>query len=122
MRQSGFTLELEDGAPLSFFGTDFFWPCPSGNPYFEQIPADTDVLIAHNPAKGCADGGKGCPALLHAVKKLQPSLVISGHVHFARGAAMMKSSKGATLLVNGANCGSGKEERSLAKGPLVIDI
>eukprot|EP00913_Durusdinium_trenchii_P029972 g28086.t1 len=79
---------------------------------------ETDVLIAHNPAKGCADGGKGCPALLDAVVKLQPELVISGHVHFARGAVKMQS----TLLVNGANCGSGKEERLLANGPLVIDL
>ncbi|CAK9114709.1 unnamed protein product [Durusdinium trenchii] len=118
LRQSGFKLTHCDRPPVSFFGTDFFWPCHTGNPYFDQIPGETDVLIAHNPAKGCADGGKGCPALLDAVVKLQPELVISGHVHFARGAVKMQS----TLLVNGANCGSGKEERLLANGPLVIDL
>ena len=31
-----------------------------------RIPEDTDILIAHGPAKGCADGTKGCPALLKA--------------------------------------------------------
>lgn len=45
-------------------------------------------------------------------------LVISGHIHFARGAARM----GRSLLVNAANCGSGKQERSLVNKPLVIDI
>ena len=24
-------------ADFEVFGTDFFWPCPSGNPYFDQI-------------------------------------------------------------------------------------
>lgn len=75
LRQSGFKLTHCDRPPVSFFGTDFFWPCHTGNPYFDQIPGETDVLIAHNPAKGCADGGKGCPALLDAVVKLQPELV-----------------------------------------------
>ena len=31
-----------------------------------RIPLDTDILIAHGPAKNCADGNKGCPALLKA--------------------------------------------------------
>lgn len=31
-----------------------------------RIPLDTGILIAHGPAKNCADGNKGCPALLKA--------------------------------------------------------
>ena len=45
-------------------------------------------------------------------------LVVSGHIHFARGAVRM----GRSFLVNAANCGSGKQERSLVNKPLVIDI
>lgn len=123
LRQSEFELAVSDGQSLKVFGTDFFWPCPSGNPYFDQIPEDTDILIAHGPAKGCADGTKGCPALLKAVECRHLQLVVSGHVHFARGAALMRQPDGhETVLVNAANCGSGKDERKLTRGPLVIDL
>jgi len=120
LRQSDFQLELPDGKHLRVFGTDFFWPCPDGNPYFDQIPLDTDILIAHGPAKNCADGNKGCPALLKAVQRCQPEVVISGHVHFARGACQLRHNGGHTLLVNAANCGSGKQERKLVNRPVVI--
>ncbi|CAJ1349743.1 unnamed protein product [Effrenium voratum] len=67
LRQSAFDLQVPGSSPVRFFGTDFFWPCLGSNPYFDQIPAGTDVVIAHGPAKGCADGGRGCPALLKAL-------------------------------------------------------
>jgi len=41
---------------LKIFGTNFFWPCPTGNPYYDQIPDDCDVLMAHGPPKGIVDG------------------------------------------------------------------
>eukprot|EP00437_Effrenium_voratum_P016514 CAMPEP_0181454900 /NCGR_PEP_ID=MMETSP1110-20121109/30478_1 /TAXON_ID=174948 /ORGANISM="Symbiodinium sp., Strain CCMP421" /LENGTH=261 /DNA_ID=CAMNT_0023579263 /DNA_START=47 /DNA_END=834 /DNA_ORIENTATION=- len=122
LRQSAFDLQVPGSSPVRFFGTDFFWPCLGSNPYFDQIPAGTDVVIAHGPAKGCADGGRGCPALLKAVQNLQPELVISGHVHFARGAALLSGKSRSTVLVNAANCGSGKAERVLVSGPVVIDF
>lgn len=127
LRQSSF--QLGENGP-KFFGTDFFWRCAGSNPYFDQIPEDTDVLIAHNPAEGCADGGKGCTSLLAAVRRVQPALVVSGHVHFARGAAILehKSLPGesgnerSTLLLNCANCGSGDQERQLVHQPVIVDI
>jgi len=119
LRQTGH--EMPNGP--RFFGTDFFWPCPSGNPYFDQIAGDTDVLIAHGPAKGCVDGGKGCDSLLEAVRRVQPAVVISGHVHFARGASELRHQNGErTVLLNAANCGSGNKDRSYAQKPIVIDI
>lgn len=127
LRQS--SLVLGENGP-KFFGTDFFWRCVGSNPHFDQIPEDTDVLIAHNPAEGCADGGKGCSSLLAAVRRVRPALVVSGHVHFARGAAILEHESipglpdGArsTLLLNCANCGSGDRERLLVHQPVVIDI
>merc|ERR1712039_749295 len=105
----GSSSELGDGGPR-FFGTDFFWPIKKGtkNPYFDQIPECTDVLVAHGPALGCADGGKGCEALLAAVRRVQPALVVSGHIHFAFGAVSLthqvrvnhSSVAGRTVLIN----------------------
>jgi len=120
LRQSSCDVEVS-GAKLRFFGTDFFWPCKGENPYFKEISTETDVLIAHGPAKGCADGGKGCPSLLEAVKRSQPELVISGHVHFARGAAVLSQPE-PCLFANVANCGSGKQDRVLVHGPVVLDL
>jgi len=127
LRQSSF--QLGDNGP-KFFGTDFFWKCAGHNPYFDQIPEDTDVLIAHNPAEGCVDGGKGCSSLLAAVRRVRPALVVSGHVHFARGAAFLEhepspghaGEPSSTVLLNCANCGSGDRERLLAHEPVVVDI
>eukprot|EP00930_Biecheleria_cincta_P002236 TRINITY_DN103262_c0_g1_i1.p1 TRINITY_DN103262_c0_g1~~TRINITY_DN103262_c0_g1_i1.p1 ORF type:complete len:232 (+),score=38.44 TRINITY_DN103262_c0_g1_i1:102-797(+) len=113
------------GGP-SFYGTDFFWPCKGGNPYYEAIPSDVDIIIAHGPAQGCVDGGKGCEALLHAVQRVRPVLVVSGHVHFGHGVVAMKQSSPEgvmqTVLVNAANCGSGKDERQISHPPVVVDI
>lgn len=124
LRQSDFQLS-EDGP--RFFGTDFFWPIKKGtnNPYFEQIPEGTDVILAHGPALGCADGGQGCEALLAAVRRVRPALVVSGHIHRARGASELLhegGQAGKTVLLNAANCGSGKEERRIVHSPIVVDI
>jgi len=38
---------------VGIYGTDFFWPCPSSNPYYDLIPKEgVDILVAHGPAKG----------------------------------------------------------------------
>lgn len=122
LRNSQFAVS---GGP-SFFGTDFFWPCRDRNPYFEAIPSETDIIIAHGPAHGCVDGGKGCKALLQTVQRVRPVLVVSGHVHFGHGVAAMKHrSPGEnvqTVFVNAANCGSGKDERSIAHRPVSVEI
>lgn len=133
LHQSNFRIPISDGTAsgLCVFGTDFFWPMAKGkrNPYFDQIPDDADLIIAHGPAAGCADGGKGCTALLNCVKRIRPALVISGHIHFARGAAVIKhfhwkwwKSAPSTVLINAANCGSGAEERELKHQAIVVDI
>mmetsp|Transcript_102675 Transcript_102675/g.329070 ORF Transcript_102675/g.329070 Transcript_102675/m.329070 type:complete len:127 (-) Transcript_102675:295-675(-) len=117
LRQSSH--ECHIGGPV-VFGTDF---CPSGNPYYDQIPEGTSILIAHGPAAGCADGGKGCSSLLEAVRRVKPVLVVSGHVHFAHGAAALQLPTGErTIFLNAANCGSGPKERSIAHGAIAIEL
>eukprot|EP00928_Gymnodinium_smaydae_P094009 TRINITY_DN7841_c0_g4_i1.p1 TRINITY_DN7841_c0_g4~~TRINITY_DN7841_c0_g4_i1.p1 ORF type:complete len:238 (+),score=29.02 TRINITY_DN7841_c0_g4_i1:123-836(+) len=121
LRQSSF--DWGEFGGLRFYGTDFFWPCPSGNPYYDQISDGVDVLITHGPASGCADGGKGCSSLLKAVQRVKPALVVSGHVHWAHGAAELCHSNGqCTTLLNAACCGSGPKERSIAHVPLVVEL
>ena len=55
---------------IKIFGTDFFWPMKTRNPYYEMIPDDIDVLVCHGPIKGYVDGNKGCPVLLNRIKKI----------------------------------------------------
>jgi hypothetical protein len=32
------------------YGTEFFWPMNSANPYLEQIESGVNVVLAHGPA------------------------------------------------------------------------
>uniref|UniRef100_A0A0G4HM93 Calcineurin-like phosphoesterase domain-containing protein n=1 Tax=Chromera velia CCMP2878 TaxID=1169474 RepID=A0A0G4HM93_9ALVE len=113
----------EEGVKI--WGTDFFWPVAPGtfNPYFQLIPVDTDILIAHGPAKRFADGAKGCDALTRTCQRVRPALVVSGHIHFAYGHAQgsWMDGLGETLFVNAANA---DERRGIHpdRVPVVVDI
>eukprot|EP00450_Noctiluca_scintillans_P016776 CAMPEP_0194513232 /NCGR_PEP_ID=MMETSP0253-20130528/45442_1 /TAXON_ID=2966 /ORGANISM="Noctiluca scintillans" /LENGTH=252 /DNA_ID=CAMNT_0039356769 /DNA_START=10 /DNA_END=768 /DNA_ORIENTATION=- len=118
------SITLPDGPRI--FGTDFYWPCNGQNPYFDLIP-EVDVLIAHGPAYGCVDGDakkpQGCKALLSTVRRVRPQVLVSGHVHFGHGVVTLQHDDSAsTLMVNAANCGSGKDERCLVHPAVVVDI
>jgi len=69
---------------------------------WDQIPADTDVLISHGPPLGHGDAlGKkkkaGCVDLLHSVQQVvRPALHVFGHVHEGYGA----TTDGKTTYVN----------------------
>jgi 3',5'-cyclic AMP phosphodiesterase CpdA len=43
------------------FGSSFFWPfkVDDVNPYYDQIPFDTNILVVHGPPLGILDGGIG---------------------------------------------------------------
>jgi len=92
---------------LKIFGTDFFWPAPSGNPYFDQIPDDTDILISHGPPKGYFDDGYGCPSLLDRVKIVKPKLHVFGHIHQGHGMGNGQDELKNTIFVNAAICEGG---------------
>jgi len=111
---------------LKIFGTQFFWPCPSGNPYFDQIPEGTDVVIAHGPAQGYVDGqgmklegGGGCPSLLQRVRAIRPTLVVCGHIHSAHGVKQGEEELHKTTFVNAAQC---KDGYSIGWTPIVVSI
>lgn len=110
------------GAPqiLRVFGTDFFWPMKTPNPHFDQIPADTDVLVAHGPAWGHVDNGSGCKELLRHVERVQPRVLCSGHIHGAHGVCQGKGSLRSTTFVNAANAKHGHAH--MGWDPVVLDI
>mmetsp|Transcript_36500 Transcript_36500/g.66898 ORF Transcript_36500/g.66898 Transcript_36500/m.66898 type:complete len:286 (-) Transcript_36500:45-902(-) len=92
---------------LRVYGADFCWPMRTESPIYAQIPKGTDIVIAHSPAKGYVDGGHGCSALLWAMGRVRPRLVVSGHIHDAHGIAMARGALRGTTFVNAANCCDG---------------
>lgn len=61
--------------------------------YWDQIPADLDVLITHGPPRGILDQAVpysnsehcGCDDLLKAVRTKKPRVHVFGHIHGGRG-------------------------------------
>ncbi|PGH15833.1 hypothetical protein AJ79_02214 [Helicocarpus griseus UAMH5409] len=50
------------------------------------IPRDTDILLMHGPPAGLLDDdGKGCEHLLKELWRIQPRLMVFGHIHPGRG-------------------------------------
>lgn len=72
--------------------------------YWDQIPANLDVLITHGPPFGILDqtvpsgSHLGCEELLKAVEEKQPRVHVFGHIHGGAG----ESSNGTTRFVNAA--------------------
>ena len=58
---------------LKIYGTNFFWPMKTRNPYYDGIPDDIDVLVSHGPIDGYVDGHRGCPVLLNRIEKINAS-------------------------------------------------
>ena len=60
--------------------------------FWDEIPADTDVLVTHGPPFGILDknaGGEntGCEELRRALERVRPRLHIFGHIHEGYGIA-----------------------------------
>ena len=113
---------------VRFFGKGFFWNMRSKNPYDDLIPKDTDVLIAHNPARGYVDGGKGCEESAALCARLHPRAYICGHIHTAKGITQGSGACATTMFVNGASvlgdhtAKEGAAQYSINGGPLVLNI
>jgi len=73
---------------------------------WQQVPADTDVLITHTPPVGfgdlCSTGVRaGCVELLHSVqKRIKPKYHVYGHIHEGYGVR----SDGKILFINASTC------------------
>ena len=106
---------------LYVHGTNFCWPMRSRNPEYDQITGPVDVLVAHGPAMGYADGGKGCSELLRLAHRLQPRLMVGGHIHYAHGISRGRTpSLAATTFVNAANARLSHTEMGWAPEVVVI--
>eukprot|EP00164_Ancoracysta_twista_P002234 GFYU01002952.1.p1 GENE.GFYU01002952.1~~GFYU01002952.1.p1 ORF type:complete len:240 (+),score=43.77 GFYU01002952.1:70-789(+) len=87
---------------VTIHGTNFFWNVNGNNPYYDLIPVGTDIVIAHNPPRGFCDGGDGgCKNLAQHLKRVNPRLLVCGHIHHAHG----QQRCGQSLVVNAANAG-----------------
>jgi Icc-related predicted phosphoesterase/glutaredoxin len=88
---------------------------------WDQIPADTDVLISHGPPLGHGDvldkkKKAGCVDLLHSVQQVvRPSLHIFGHVHEGYGA----TTDGETVYVNASVT---SDDEWLMNPCIVVDV
>lgn len=68
--------------------------------FIEQIPAETDILITHQPPYGILDNAEGIhygnASLLIQVLDIKPLLHLFGHVHKGNGKSVLRD----TLYVN----------------------
>jgi len=100
--------------PIRIFGTMFNWPCSGENPYFAEIPSDTNIVISHCPVYGYVDIGRGCRALRNCMlERVRPKLVVSGHIHSGYGVTV----EGNMKFVNAANAG---QAHQVTKQPIEI--
>ena len=58
--------------------------------YWDQIPADTNIIITHGPPLSILDRttqglNVGCEDLLHKIQEVKPKFHIFGHIHEAYG-------------------------------------
>ena len=128
----GITLLIDQGVEiegLRFWGTpwtprfgNWSWMVDRGtiNRKWEQIPDDTDVLISHGPPYGVLDATYnhqnkvelvGCSALAKRVTKIEPRLMMFGHVHSTddiRNAGIREISGYRTRFSNASCCDDGR--------------
>lgn len=95
------------GRTLRVFGSP--WTPQCGNFAFQYsrrhaaekwagIPLGMDVLVTHGPPKSHVDNnGLGCAALLDALWKTRPLVVVCGHIHSGRGLETLKWDEGQRL-------------------------
>ena len=86
---------------------------------FDKIPEGTDIIVSHGPPKGYGDlvprgEHTGSYALLHAIERVKPKLVVCGHIHYAYGAYRYDS----TLILNASLLGENYKPQNQ---PIMID-
>ncbi len=69
---------------------------------YKMVPQGTDIIVSHGPPKGygCAGlYGAGSTALVKCIEKVQPKLVVCGHIHEGYGEYLL----GNTTILNVAS-------------------
>lgn len=87
--------------------------------FWDQIPANTDVLVTHGPPWGmldqvCQGPNLGCEELYEAVVRTKPKFHVFGHIHDGYG----MTSNLHTTFINASVC---NEEYAAVNKPIVID-
>lgn len=99
---------------------------PAGAPLKEKwdlIPSGIDILVTHSPPFGILDyipghhsyQHLGCPELLDAVMRINPTYHLFGHIHYAHGIEI----RNGTTFINSAICNEGYDP---IQAPHVFDI
>lgn len=111
---------------LVVYGAPFYPDHCSEDQHAAHISSEVDVVLTHNPPKGCHDGGQGHVALAKAVSASAPKLHVFGHIHGAYGTATNPETR--CVKVNAAMVGGigGAKKRSERKcqhkRPIVVDV
>jgi predicted phosphodiesterase len=99
LQNSAVRVEVSAGKKIKIFGSP--WTPRFGNVAFQYdgddhniwegvVPPDTDILLTHGPPAGhLDDDGKSCKMLLRELWRLQPRLVVFGHIHPGRGESVV---------------------------------
>lgn len=92
---------------------------------YAQIPDDTDIIISHGPPKGFGDKtmdgqAVGSVALLEAIKRIRPQLVVCGHIHNGAGVYHLPRGNKSDCII--ANASVVNERYELVRGPVILDI
>jgi Icc-related predicted phosphoesterase len=123
------------GTPYSGWFWDWAFNAPEEEssdqtePFLEEIykgiPKGTDVVLSHGPARGYGDKVNypqegedphvGSFALVRAIEKIKPQLVVTGHIHEGYG----KYQHGPTTIVNACRVNLQYE---VVNDPHIIDI
>lgn len=66
-------------------------------PIYQAIPTGVDILVSHQPPKGCGDGARyaiigeegehsyGSFELRYVIEQVRPKVVVCGHIHMGHG-------------------------------------
>ncbi len=103
-----------------FYSWAFNWPRDRMRELWDEVPSDVDILVTHGPPLGAGDlttNGKnvGCEFLREWIERVQPRLVVCGHIHNGYGIYMI----GKTIVVNASIC---NERYQGINPPIVINL
>lgn len=104
------------GSPVTprFHDWAFGWDLDQRRTLWNNIPADTDVVITHGPPHGirdrCIPSGDlaGCPALAARLLEIKPKYHVHGHIHEGYGTSLIDG----TWYVNSSFCDRNYEARN----------